>query len=104
MEKRHVDFQEFKRKMYGQDGPLLTHIARRMMRNGTVQAARFLPTVECAELMVECARHYDTQERKIIALDRRVLAHLGELAIQEAFGIPSYIRTSYKTKEDTKKL
>jgi hypothetical protein len=100
----HVDFQKFKGRMYRQDGPLPTHIAHRMMRNEIVQAARFPPTMECAELMVECARHYDAQERQIVALDERVLAHLGEVAIQEAFGIPNYVRTSYKTKEDTKKL
>lgn len=33
-----------------------------------------------------------------------MLAHLSEVAIQEAFGIPSYVRTSYKTKGDTKKI
>lgn len=54
--------------------------------------------------MVECAIHYNTQEREIIAPDGRVLAHLGELAIQEVFGIPNYNKTSYKTKEDTQRV
>lgn len=74
------------------------------MRNGIVQAAGFPPAMECAELMFECAIHYNAQERQIIAPDGRVLAHLGELAIQETFGIPNYNRTSYKTKEDAKRL
>jgi hypothetical protein len=77
----HVDFQEFKRRMYGQKKPLPTHIACRMMRNRIVQAVGFPSTVECAELMVECARQYDAQERQIVEPDGRVLAHLGELAI-----------------------
>lgn len=55
----HVDFQEFKRRIYGQNGTLSTNIARRMMRNEIVQVAGFPPAVECAELIVECARHYD---------------------------------------------
>lgn len=100
----HVDFKYFKRRMYGQDGFLPTPITRWMMRNGIVQAVGFPPAMECAELMVECAIHYNAQEREIVAPDGRVLAHLGELAIQETFGIPNYNWTSYKTKEEIRRL
>lgn len=99
----HVDFKDFKKRMYEQDGFLPTPIAR-WMQNGIVQAVGFPPTVECAELMVECTIHYNAQERQIIALDGRILAHLRELSIQETFGIPSYNQTSYKTREDARRL
>lgn len=59
----HVDFQEFKRRMYGQDGPLPIPIARQIMRNGIFQATGFPPTLECAELMIECTKHYNAEER-----------------------------------------
>lgn len=75
-----------------------------MMRNGVVQAAGFPPAKECAELIVDCAIHYNAQSREIIAPDGRVLANLSELAIQETFGIPNYNKTSYKVKEDTKRI
>lgn len=54
--------------------------------------------------MVECTRHYNPKERQIVAPNERVLAHLRERAIQEAFGIPSHHKSSYKTKEDTRRI
>lgn len=97
----HVDFKDFKRRMYGHDGYLPTTIARRMMRNGIVQEAGFPPAIECSELIVECAIYYNAQDKQIVAPDGRVLAYLEELAIQEAFGIPNYHTTTFKTKEET---
>lgn len=91
----HVDFDEFKKRMYGQNG-LPTPIAKRIVRNGIFQAAGFPPAMDCAELMVECAIHYDAQKRQIVAPDGRILAHLSEVVIQETFGIPEHSRTVYK--------
>lgn len=78
----HVDFDDFKKRMYRSDGCLPTPIARRMMCNGIVHAAGFPPAKECLEFMVECALHYNAQERQIEAPDGRVLAYLTEPAIQ----------------------
>lgn len=38
-------------------------LARRMVRNEIVQASAFLPAMQCPELMIECAKHYDPQTR-----------------------------------------
>lgn len=101
---RHVDLEEFKKRMYGHGGHIPTPIARMMMQNGIVQATGFLLAKDCVELIVECALHYNAQSREIIAPDGRALANLSELSIQETFGIPSHSKTTYKTKEQAKRV
>lgn len=100
----HVDFKDFKRRMYGHDVYLPTTIAQRMMRNRIVQEIGFPLAVECSELIVECAIHYNARKRQIIAPDGRVLVYLEELSIQEEFKIPNYHTTTFKTKEETTRL
>lgn len=83
-------------------GPLYTTKASRyskmMIESGIVKAASFPPTMQCNELIVECAKHYDANKRIIVAPDGRKLAYLSERAINEAFRIPEFSGMIYKSK------
>lgn len=81
----HVDIGDFKKQMYGLDGRLPSTIASKMMHNKIVEGTCFPLAIQCNELIVECARHCDPQERQIWALDGRVLTYLKEVAIKEFF-------------------
>lgn len=88
----HINLREFKKRMYGLD------------RNGIVQAAGFLPVMQCTELVVGCSKHYNPINREIVAPDGRVLANISEFAIREAFNIPEYHNPVYMTKEEATQL
>lgn len=81
-----------------------TITARKMMKSGIVHAAGFLPTMQCTELVVECARHYYPASRDIVALDGRVLANISDEAIREAFRIPKYHNVVYVTKDEVDRM
>lgn len=59
-----------------------------MMDSGIIKAASFPPAIQCYELMIECAKHYDSHTRTIVAKDGRVLAYFSETTINEAFHLP----------------
>lgn len=53
--------EEFKKRIFGHDGhPLLT-IAKKIARSGIVVAASFPPAIQCPELIIECAKHYNSE-------------------------------------------
>ncbi|XP_057818585.1 uncharacterized protein LOC131031479 isoform X3 [Cryptomeria japonica] len=56
-------------------------VARRIIESGIIKAAGFPPAVKCHELMIECARHYDSQSRTIVTKDGNILAYLSEEAL-----------------------
>lgn len=84
-------------------GPLYTNtptrISKKMIKSGVIQAAGFPLAIQCNELIVECARHYDTNTKQIKTSDGKVLAFLSETAIHEAFNIPEPKDIIYKSKE-----
>lgn len=49
-------------------GPLYTSkpfgFSKKMIESGIVQAVCFLPAIQCNELIIECAKHYDANARK----------------------------------------
>lgn len=49
-------------------------IAKRIIESGIIKAADFPPAIRCHELMIECAKHYDSHSRTIVAEDGTVLA------------------------------
>lgn len=57
--------------------------------------------VQCYELIVECAKHYDSHTRTIVAKDGRVLTFL-EATISEAFHLPEPRDMIYKSVEGAK--
>lgn len=54
-------------------GPLYTSkpfgFSKKMIESGIVNAAGFLPAIQCNELIVEFARHYDANTRIVVAPD-----------------------------------
>lgn len=79
----HINLREFKKRMFGLDNLVPTTTAQKMMKSGIVHAAGFLPTMQCTELVVECARHYNPTSKDIVAPDGRVLANISEEASEK---------------------
>ena len=64
-------------------------LAKRIYKSGIVHAAAFPPTLPCPELIMECASRFDLDSKSIIFGEgKRVLANIGEQAIEETFNIP----------------
>lgn len=91
----HINLREFKKRMFGLDNLVPTVTARKMMKGGIVHVVGFLPTMQCTELVAECARHYNSVSRDIVAPDGRILANISDEAIREAFRIPGYHNAIY---------
>lgn len=89
-------------------GPLYTsrpfRFSKKMIESGIVNAAGFLPTIQCNELIVECVRHYVADTRTIVAPNGRVLAYLSKIAINEAFHILDHKSIVYKRKEGAQSI
>lgn len=74
------------------------------MKSGIVHTAGFLPTMQCTELVAECARYYNPASRDIVAPDGRILAHISDEATREAFRIPEYHNVVYVTKDEADRM
>lgn len=92
----HIDLEEFKKRMTGTNP---SKLARKMVRNGLVQAAGFPPSIQCPKMIVECAKHYKFDERKIIGHQGRIMANFIEEPIAEVFDIPSHSKLTVFTLE-----
>lgn len=79
-------------------------VARRIIESGIIKAAGFPPAVQCHELMIECARHYDPQSRAIVSNEGNTLAYLSEEAISEAFHLPEHRDMIYKSIEGARSM
>lgn len=77
-------------------------IAKRIIESGIIKGASFPPTVRCHELMIECAKQYDSHSRIIVAKDGIVLSYLSKGAISEAFHLPEQRDRIYKSLEGAK--
>lgn len=75
-----------------------SEVSKRMIESGIVHATSFLQSIQCNELIVESAKHYDANTRTIVAPDGRVLAYLSETTIGEAFPISDHKAMVYKSK------
>lgn len=100
----HINLREFKKRMHDTDTQLPTTIEKKMIRNGIVQAASFLPAMQCTKLIAECFKHYNPENIEIVAPNGRILANIGEVAIREAFRIPEYHNTIYMTRDEATQL
>ena len=64
-------------------------LEKRIYKSGIVHAAAFPPTLPCPELIMECASKFDLNSNSIIFYEgKRVLASIGEQAVEETFNIP----------------
>lgn len=79
-------------------------IAKKIIESGIIKAAGFPPAVKCHELMIECAGHYDSHSRTIVAEDGTILAYLSEEAISEAFHLPEPRDMIYKSLEGARSI
>ncbi|XP_057820202.2 uncharacterized protein LOC131033077 [Cryptomeria japonica] len=79
-------------------------VAKKIIESGIIKAAGFPFAVRCHELMIECARHYDSNSRAIVAKAGTILAHLSEGAISEVFHLPEQRDMIYKSLEGAKSI
>lgn len=79
-------------------------VARRIVGSGIIKAAGFPPAIQCHELMIECARHYDPQSRSIVSKEGNTLAYLSDEAISEALHLPEHIDMIYKSLEGARSM
>lgn len=79
-------------------------IAKRITESGIIKATDFPPAVRCHELIFECAKHYDSHSRTIVAEDGTVLAYLLEKAISEAFHLLEQRDMIYRSLEGAKSI
>lgn len=68
--------------MVAKDPPLVT---RRMMESGLSHVAGFPSAMQCYELVLECANHYDQDTHRIIGPQGRVVSNLNPVSIAQAF-------------------
>lgn len=59
----HVDYEDFKQRMYCYSP---TPLEKRLVEKQFAQADGFPPLVECPELIIECSKHYDSNNKNII--------------------------------------
>lgn len=71
-----------------------------IMKSSIYQAVGFPPSVQCSELLVECAKNYDPITWMIQSHKGIVLAYLAEDAIVEVFGVPKSVNMWEKTKDE----
>lgn len=79
-----------------------TATAKKMIESGIINATSFPPVVQCYELIVECAQHYHSTSRRIVAKDGTVFAYLSETAINETFHLPKPKDMAYISIEGAK--
>lgn len=76
------DYEEFKERMAADDLPL---VAKRMMESGLSHVDGFPSTVQCYELVLKCAKHYDQDTKRIIGPQGRIVANLNPISITQTF-------------------
>lgn len=55
----HTDMEDFRDRVFGKGKYSTSKMAKKLTRNGIAHIACFPPVVQCSELILECARHYD---------------------------------------------
>lgn len=93
------DVKKFRSSLYTSKPTTTT---KKMIKSGIIKASDFPPAVQCYELIVECAKHYDSHTRTIVAPDGRTLAYLLEAAISEAFHLPEPKDMLYRSMKGAK--
>ena len=75
-----------------------------IVQSGIVDVVAFPPTMQYAELVLECAKNYNSQTKTIkCGEERRVVAVLSTNTIAMAFNIPSQGGEVYITQEHAEK-
>lgn len=87
----------FKIRMFGTAGHNPSQTAVKFVKSGIVAATDFHPAIQCLDLILECAKHYNPERKTISISDGRLLVTLTPESIGEAFGIPSHHSMTYKT-------
>lgn len=80
------NYEEFKGRTSAEDPPLVT---RRMKESSLSHVAGFPSMVQCYELVLECARHYDQDTQRIIGPQGRIIANLNPVSIAQTFNMPN---------------
>lgn len=89
----------FRNRIFGTVGCASSPTAVKFVKSGIVSADGFPPTVQCLELILECAKHYNPERRAILTSNGKLLANLTTGAIGETFGILAFHSMTYKTKD-----
>lgn len=89
-------------RMYGIGGHPPSVTAHQIMKSGLYAVVGFPPAIQCPELILECANCYRPKRRTIVSVDGKLFANLTLEAIGEAFGIPTFDRMVYRTRETLK--
>lgn len=92
----------FKIRMFRTTGHSLSPTTVQFVKSGIVAVASFPPPIQCPDLILECAKHYNLERKTISTLDGRLLATLTPESIGEAFGIPSHHSMRYRTSNGAK--
>lgn len=69
-------------------------IAQKLVCSGLLEAVVFLSTMECPELIIECANHYDPHSRCTKKVSGEVLAIFNGVTIMSPLKIPQ--KETYK--------
>jgi hypothetical protein len=69
----HVDYEDFKKRMYG-DAPI--ELERRLVKKRLAKEVGFPPSIWFPELIIECATHYDSDKRVIVVPQGKVMAQV----------------------------
>lgn len=59
-----------------------------MMKSGLVHVAGFPPAIQCYELILECARQYVFDKKRVVSTEGRVLENFSPVSIAQAFDMP----------------
>lgn len=94
----------FKIRMFGTTGHNPSPTTVKFVKSGIVAAAGFPLAIQCPDLILECAKHYNPERKTISTLDGRLLATLTLESIGEAFGIPSHHSMTYRTISGAQEL
>lgn len=96
----HTDKEDFRDRAFGRGKCNTSKMAKKLTRNGIAHIASFPPAVQCSELVLECARHYDPERKIVVAPDGSKISYLMEISIAEVFNVPTYDKMIYKSKDD----
>lgn len=58
------------------------------MESGLAHVASFPPTVQCYELVLECAKHYDKGTQRVIGPQGKIMANFSPPSMAQTFDIP----------------
>lgn len=83
----HIYYDDFHQRIFGKE-PM--ELEQKITHTRLAQASGFPPTQLWPELVLECARHYDSRIRIIVGPQGKVMENLTEESIAKVFNIASH--------------